>query len=355
MKKLRVYLGLMLFALFMGIAGEKQIFAKEWEKASLAGGASMEQAVNLPELTIVSGNVTSGQADRYYSFCVKDKVWYNIKLYSDKNLTFYLYNAKGKLLFRRTGGFHKREFEPTTWDYSADFYGNLAHGKYYIRVSGTSSTASGGKYQDAFGDYEIFTFKSIRGMEFSMVKDYAVYTGKEIPMPAITVKNAAGEVVSPKEYDIKIFYNYNGEPVSAIKEIGEYQITICPKDGYVYDEYSDSAGFPENIMYFSVKLKKAKSFRISSKKKGCIQVSAKRTKNATGCEIMISTDSKFEKNIKTYKMKTGKKAITKLKSKKRYYVKFQYYKKVEYVSRSGFHYFHYCYGDWSPVKSIVCK
>ena len=70
-------------------------------------------------------------------------------------------------------------------------------------------------------------------------------------------------------------------------------------------------------------------------------------KEADGCQIQYSQDKNLKKNVKTIKTKkiTSKK-ITKLKAKKKYYVRMRTYKKVKgktYVS------------SWTKVKAVKIK
>lgn len=68
----------------------------------------------------------------------------------------------------------------------------------------------------------------------------------------------------------------------------------------------------------------------------------------TGYQLQYSTSSKFKgvKTVTVSKNKTTSKKISKLKAKKKYYVRIRTYKTVD-----GKKY----YSAWSSVKSIKCK
>ena len=79
---------------------------------------------------------------------------------------------------------------------------------------------------------------------------------------------------------------------------------------------------------------------------------AKKSESVSGYQIQYSTDKKFKKNVKTKKCGKKKNSLTvsKLKAKKKYYVrmrKFRNVKKDEKKSR--------IYGSWSKVRKVKVK
>ena len=72
----------------------------------------------------------------------------------------------------------------------------------------------------------------------------------------------------------------------------------------------------------------------------------------TGYEIQYSTSSKFKeaKTVAVTKNKTISKTITKLTSKKKYYVRIRTYKSVKVSGKTT-----KIYSDWSKVKSVKIK
>ena len=99
---------------------------------------------------------------------------------------------------------------------------------------------------------------------------------------------------------------------------------------------------------FKINPKKLSGLKVKAGKKQ-MTVSFKKDKSAGGYEIVYATSKNFKKGKKTIKIKsykTAKKVISKLKSKKTYYVKVRSFKKV-----SGKTY----YGAYTSVKSVKIK
>ena len=91
---------------------------------------------------------------------------------------------------------------------------------------------------------------------------------------------------------------------------------------------------------------------MSAKKKGFEAKWEKQSTQTKGYQIQYSTDKKFKKNVKTKKCGKKKNSLTvsKLKAKKKYYVrmrKFRNVKKDEKKSR--------IYGSWSKVRKVKVK
>ena len=88
-------------------------------------------------------------------------------------------------------------------------------------------------------------------------------------------------------------------------------------------------------------------------KKGFTAKWKKQTAQTDGYEIQYSTDSKFKKGTKikeVNKNKTTSQSISKLKAKKKYYVRIRTYKKVKVNGKST----KICSG-WSKVKTVKTK
>lgn len=140
-------------------------------------------------------------------------------------------------------------------------------------------------------------------------------------------KNAP--VLSKSEYTV----TYN-KPITGV---GDYKIIIKFKNGYKGTLTQNLRVIPMYPDVISVKAGKKKmdlKWRYYNKE-------------ADGCQIQYSQDKNLKKNVKTIKTKkiTSKK-ITKLKAKKKYYVRMRTYKKVKgktYVS------------SWTKVKAVKIK
>ncbi len=149
------------------------------------------------------------------------------------------------------------------------------------------------------------------------VKDQT-YTGKTLK-PSVTVKLGSKKLT--KNVDYTVTYSNN-------KNIGKATVKITG-----IKKYSGSIS-----KTFKINPKKVSSLKVKSSKKGKLTVSWKKDSKVSGYEIVYATNSKFTKGKRTVKVssyKTYKKTISKLKSKKTYYVKVRAYKTVKKVKYSG--------------------
>ena len=148
--------------------------------------------------------------------------------------------------------------------------------------------------------------------------------------PSVTVKDSKGNKIASSNYTVTY--------ASGRKNVGKYSVKITFKGNY-----SGTV-----TKYFTIK---PKSTSISSLKAGSKKFTVKwkkLTTQTTGYQIQYSTSSSF-KNAKTVtvsKNKTTSKTISKLKAKKKYYVRIRTYKTV-----NGTKY----YSSWSAKKSITTK
>lgn len=159
------------------------------------------------------------------------------------------------------------------------------------------------------------------------------YDGK-VKKPAVIMKDVKGNVIDSSNYTISY--------ASGRKQIGEYSVKVKFKNNY-------SGTY---TMKFKI-VPKGTSLKKLTKGKKKIAVSWKKQSSQTsGYRLQVATNSSF-KNAKYYKItntKTTKQVIKKLKSKKKYYVRIQTYKKVKGKSGST-----YYYSKWSAAKSVKTK
>ena len=111
----------------------------------------------------------------------------------------------------------------------------------------------------------------------------------------------------------------------------------------------------DSCALFTVTPKKGTLKGVESKKKGQIQVTAKKYTAAGRYQIQISTDKKFKRNVQEFNTKGIKQTVKKLKSGKKYYVRVRYYKNVSIKYIHGQSEPEPIYGKWSTVKTVVCK
>lgn len=155
------------------------------------------------------------------------------------------------------------------------------------------------------------------------------YTGKAITQKVV-VLDTNGKEVDPSIYGVKYTNN---------KKVGTAFVTvsaIAPHMGTVKTEFKI---VPKKVTISTAKSTAAKT----------ITVRWKKNTTGSGYEVGYTTDKKFKKSIKKIdikKNKTTSAKLTKLKSKKTYYVAVRAYKKV-----SGKQY----YSEWSKVKAVKVK
>lgn len=161
---------------------------------------------------------------------------------------------------------------------------------------------------------------------------YTYNKGKAIK-PAVTVKNSKGKVVAKSNYTVS--YKNN-------KKIGTATVTVKFKKS---SQYSGTLKKTFKILPVNTKITK-----ITAKKKGFTVKWAKKTSATRGYQIRYSTSKKFtagKTKVKTILgYKNVSKSVTKLSSKKTYYVQIRTYKKV-----NGKNYF----STWSSTKTVKTK
>ena len=91
----------------------------------------------------------------------------------------------------------------------------------------------------------------------------------------------------------------------------------------------------------------------SGKKKFTVKwKKAKKSESVSGYQIQYSTDKKFKKNVKTKKCAKKKNSLTvsKLKAKKKYYVRMRKFRNVKKDGKKS-----RIYGSWSKVRKVKVK
>ncbi len=161
------------------------------------------------------------------------------------------------------------------------------------------------------------------------------YNGK-VRKPSVKVVGSNGKTISSANYTVSY--------PKGRKNVGKYTVTIKFKGNY-----SGTVKKTFNILPKSTSLSK-----ITSKSKGFKVYWKKQASQTTGYQLQYSTSSKFStKTTKTLtigKNKTTNKTVSKLKSKKKYYVRVRTYKTVKYNGKST-----KLYGSWSKAKAITTK
>ena len=156
------------------------------------------------------------------------------------------------------------------------------------------------------------------------------YNGK-VKTPSVTVKDSKGKTLV-KNTDYTVSY------ASGRKYVGKYKVTVRFRGKYRGTK----------TLYFTIKPKSTSISSLKAKSKGFTVKWHKRTTQTTGYQVQYSTSSKFTspKTVTISKTGTTSKTISKLKAKKKYYVRVRTNKTV-----NGTKY----YSSWSKAKYVTTK
>lgn len=174
------------------------------------------------------------------------------------------------------------------------------------------------------------TTKTVKIAKVSKIK--YTYNGKK-QTPSVTVKDSKGK-------ELKVNADYKVKLPSGRKNVGTYEVKITFKGS----KYSGS-----KTLSYTINPKSTKLSKVSAKKKGFEAKWKKQSTQTKGYQIQYSTDSKFKSGNKTVtvnKNSTTKKTISKLKAKKKYYVRIRTYKTV---GKQKY------YSDWSKSVKVTTK
>ncbi len=156
------------------------------------------------------------------------------------------------------------------------------------------------------------------------------YNGK-VKTPSVTVKNPSGAKLTKNS-------SYTVTYATGRKNVGKYKVTIKGKGNYTGTK----------TLYFTINPPKTTVSKITAGKKSIKVYVGKKTAQVTGYQIQYATNKNFKsaktKIITSYK--TTSTTLTKLTSKKTYYVRVRTYKTV-----SGKKY----YSGWSAYRYTKAK
>lgn len=176
------------------------------------------------------------------------------------------------------------------------------------------------------------TVKIAKVSKIKLSKTKYTYNGKK-QTPSVTVKDSKGK-------ELKVNTDYKVKLPSGRKNVGTYEVKITFKGS----KYSGS-----KTLSYTINPKSTKLSKVSAKKKGFEAKWEKQSTQTKGYQIQYSTDSKFKSGNKTVtvnKNSTTKKTISKLKAKKKYYVRIRTYKTVRKQKY---------YSDWSKSVKVTTK
>lgn len=160
------------------------------------------------------------------------------------------------------------------------------------------------------------------------------YTG-QVSRPSVTVKDCGKTLKEEKNFIVEYKDNKKvGKAAAAITGQGNYTGTITKT--------------------FTIRPKTTSISRITPKKKSFIVKWKKQQTQTTGYQLQYSTSSKFTKqNTKTLTLKKNSitfKSITKLKARKKYYVRIRTYKNAKMNGKTT-----KIFSGWSKVKKVTTR
>lgn len=208
--------------------------------------------------------------------------------------------------------------------------------KYYLKKATTKANGYEATGCIACGYLKAGTKETVLYAAKSMTLSATSYTydGK-VKKPTVTVKDSKGKKISASNYNI----SYSG----GRKNVGQYTVTVKFKNRY--------SGSMRKT--FTIKPKGTSVSKVTAAKKGFKVTWKKQATQTTGYEVQYSTASNFKKGNKTVtisKNKTTSKSVSKLSSKKKYYVRVRTYKTVKVNGKNV-----KLYSGWSKAKSVTTK
>ncbi len=172
--------------------------------------------------------------------------------------------------------------------------------------------------------------------EITLDKTDYVYNGK-VMAPALTVQDSKGRTLAANR-DYQVTY------AAGRKNPGVYTVTVA-----FMGNYSGKAD-----VNFTIRPKGCSLGKIAAKSKGFLATWKKQSAQTSGYELQYCTARNFKgRTAKTVNIKKNtavKKKITKLKAKKKYFVRIRTYKTVKVNGKRK-----NLYSDWSKLKAVRTK
>ena len=160
------------------------------------------------------------------------------------------------------------------------------------------------------------------------------YNGK-VKKPSVKIKDNKGKVISPSNY--KVTYS------SGRKKVGRYTVKVTFKGNY-------SRSMSET---FDIVPKSTSLSKVTAARKAFSVKWKKQSSQTSGYQVQYSTNSKFKKGNKAVtitKNKTTSRKISKVKARKKFYVRVRTYKNVKVGKKTV-----KLYSGWSRAKSVKTK
>jgi len=319
--------------------------------SAYAAGSSIQTATTITLGRTYNGIITESNNKDVYKFTLSASGRINISVkanigYSD----YYLYNANGNEVRSWTYCYWNENSKQMTLNESID----LTKGMYYFAAVRRYSNTGNYSFSICSHSYRSYGTKATMSKNGSAVTKCTVcgavkskstiyypktiklskisytYNGK-VQTPSVTVKDSKGKTLG-KNTDYTVTY------AKGRKNVGKYAVKITFKG-----KYSGS-----KTLYYTIKPKSTSISKLTAGKKRFVAKWKKQTSQTTGYQIQYSTNKNFKsaKTVTVSKNKTTSKTISKLKAKKKYYVRIRTYKTVGKTKY---------YSSWSKVKSVTTK
>ena len=333
---------LMLFSLTAGI-----------ELSASAAGNSISNATLISFNTQYNGNITNNNEKDVYKFTLSSSGRINLNVKANIYETdYYIYDSEGKIVCEYRYCYWNENTQQMTLNETVD----LNKGTYYFAVvinEGTGNykfnickhsksttiitkatiSKNGSKITKCADCGIIKTKSTIYYPKTISIATSYTYNGK-VKTPSVTVKDSKGKKISSKYYTV----TYS----KGRKYVGKYTVTIKFKGNY--------SGTVKKT--FTIKPKSTSISRLTAGKKKFTVKWKKQSTQTTGYQIQYSTSSKFKsyKTVTVGSNKTASKTISKLKAKKKYYVRVRTYKVVKVNGKNT-----KIYSSWSKAKAVTTK
>lgn len=302
------------------------------------------------------GHVAQNAPADYYKFTLKKMSYCTFSLNTQidgvKSNPFVLslYNEKGRRLVSWENPDWTYTYGDLFWIY--DEYGwpvgmveMLPAGTYYLKIAAKTEDNGVKLTNVRYGKYEFFASAEPTNVVLKLSPDKAVYTGKNIPFPKVTVKNRTEN----DKYNC-IYSDETYTRVKNIRKVGKYRIAT-ESYNFIYNDPVDSFAYAT----FTVTPTRGRISSIQKTGKGQLQVSVKKNRQSTGYQIQIAGDKKFRKSRRNVYTTETTETISHLRSGKTYYIRVRNYKDFVTKYNSGSSDPEKIYGPWSKIKEIRLK
>ena len=218
-------------------------------------------------------------------------------------------------------------------DYPGYEFTYHAHKHNYTKtVTGAALGKDGKRIEQCSGCGAVLKEETIPGVAGITVSKTAFTYNGRVQKPAVTVYDSKGTA-------LKEGTDYTVTYAKGCKNVGRYSVIVTLQGVYSGSKTEQFTISPKKISLGKLKAAK-KGFKVSWKKQ---------TAQTSGYELQYSTDKRFRKAVKTVTIKKNKitsKSVSKLKAKKKYYVRIRTYKMCGRTKLTS---------EWSKAKSITTK